>query len=169
MKVKEVAIDGFKSYQRRQALQGFSPHFNAITGPNGSGKSNVLDALCFVLGIRRLDQVRASKKEELVYKSGQAGVTKAAVSIQFDNTDKAKSPVGFQHCDTITVTRQVAIGGSDKYWVNDRVATQQCVSQPSISALNPTPPPPPHLPPSPRPPRLLVLLPQVLEEPKLTG
>ena len=125
MKVKEVAIDGFKSYQRRQALQGFSPHFNAITGPNGSGKSNVLDALCFVLGIRRLDQVRASKKEELVYKSGQAGVTKAAVSIQFDNTDKAKSPVGFQHCDTITVTRQVAIGGSDKYWVNDRVATQQ--------------------------------------------
>ena len=128
MKVREVALDGFKSYQKRQALQGFSPHFNAITGPNGSGKSNVLDALCFVLGIRKLDQVRASKKEELVYKSGQAGVTKAAVSIQFDNTDKAKSPIGYQHCDAITVTRQVAIGGGDKYWVNDKVATQQAVA-----------------------------------------
>ena len=128
MKVREVALDGFKSYQKRQALQGFSPHFNAITGPNGSGKSNVLDALCFVLGIRKLDQVRASKKEELVYKSGQAGVTKAAVSIQFDNTDKAKSPIGYQHCDAITVTRQVAIGGGDKYWVNDKVANQRAVA-----------------------------------------
>jgi AAA15 family ATPase/GTPase len=33
--------------------------FNSITGLNGSGKSNILDAICFVLGITNLSTVRA--------------------------------------------------------------------------------------------------------------
>lgn len=33
--------------------------FNSITGLNGSGKSNILDAICFVLGITNLGVVRA--------------------------------------------------------------------------------------------------------------
>jgi chromosome segregation ATPase len=39
-------------------------------------------------------QVRASSLQELVYKQGQAGVTKASVSITFNNTDRERSPVG---------------------------------------------------------------------------
>ena len=45
--------------------------------------------------------------QELVYKQGQAGITKATVSIVFNNEDKQNSPVGFDHDDKITVTRQV--------------------------------------------------------------
>ena len=37
-------------------------------GLNGSGKSNVLDAICFVLGITNLSQVRAGSLQDLVYK-----------------------------------------------------------------------------------------------------
>lgn len=33
--------------------------FNSITGLNGSGKSNILDAICFVLGITNMSTVRA--------------------------------------------------------------------------------------------------------------
>lgn len=33
--------------------------FNSITGLNGSGKSNILDAICFVLGITNMTTVRA--------------------------------------------------------------------------------------------------------------
>ena len=51
MHIKEVIIDGFKSYANRTVISGFDPEFNAITGLNGSGKSNILDAICFVLGI----------------------------------------------------------------------------------------------------------------------
>jgi structural maintenance of chromosome 2 len=51
--------------------------------------------------------VRASSLQELVYKQGQAGITKATVSIVFNNEDKQNSPVGFDHDDKITVTRQV--------------------------------------------------------------
>ena len=58
MYVEEVCIDGFKSYAQRTVVPAFDPLFNAITGLNGSGKSNILDAICFVLGITNLSQVR---------------------------------------------------------------------------------------------------------------
>jgi hypothetical protein len=60
MYVEEVCIDGFKSYAQRTVVPAFDPLFNAITGLNGSGKSNILDAICFVLGITNLSQARAT-------------------------------------------------------------------------------------------------------------
>ena len=98
----------------------FDPHFNAITGLNGSGKSNILDSICFVLGIQNLSQVRAGNLSELVYKQGQAGINKASVTIVFDNEDEANSPVGYEQCKEVNVTRQVLIGGKSKYLINGR-------------------------------------------------
>lgn len=57
MYLEEIILDGFKSYATRTVISGFDPKFNAITGLNGSGKSNILDAICFVLGITNLSQV----------------------------------------------------------------------------------------------------------------
>ncbi|XP_013783818.1 structural maintenance of chromosomes protein 2-like [Limulus polyphemus] len=118
MHIKSMVIDGFKSYGQRTEINGFDPLFNAITGLNGSGKSNILDAICFLLGITNLTQVRATNLQELVYKNGQAGVTKATVSITFDNNNKKQSPLGYEQYDEITITRQVVIGGRNKYLIN---------------------------------------------------
>lgn len=128
MYIEEVTIDGFKSYARRTVISGFDPTFNAITGLNGSGKSNVLDAICFVLGISNLEQVRAQNLQELVYKQGQAGITKASVSIVFNNSDRSRSPVGYEDCERITVTRQIVIGGRNKYLINGKKAEPKCAS-----------------------------------------
>ena len=57
MWVKEVIVDGFKSYANRTVISGWDSQFNAITGLNGTGKSNILDSICFVLGISVLSQV----------------------------------------------------------------------------------------------------------------
>jgi len=57
MYIEQIIIDGFKSYATRTVISGFDPYFNAITGLNGSGKSNILDSICFVLGISNLSQV----------------------------------------------------------------------------------------------------------------
>ncbi|KAI1752594.1 RecF/RecN/SMC N terminal domain-containing protein [Xylaria castorea] len=59
MRVIEVIIDGFKSYAVRTVISGWDESFNSITGLNGSGKSNILDAICFVLGITNMSTVRA--------------------------------------------------------------------------------------------------------------
>jgi len=113
-----MVVDGFKSYGQRTEINGFDHEFNAITGLNGSGKSNILDAICFLLGITNLSHVRATNLQELVYKNGQAGVTKASVSITFDNRNKKQSPLGYDQYDEIVITRQVIIGGKNKYMIN---------------------------------------------------
>ena len=129
MKVEELIIDGFKSYATRTVITDWDPQFNAITGLNGSGKSNILDAICFVLGIASMSTVRASSLQDLIYKRGQAGVTKASVTIVFDNTDKSNSPIGFTNSPQISVTRQVVLGGTSKYLINGHRAPQQSVLQ----------------------------------------
>lgn len=118
MHIKSIVLDGFKSYGNRTEITGFDKEFNAITGLNGTGKSNILDAICFVLGISNLSNVRAASLQDLVYKNGQAGVNRASVSITFDNRDKSQCPVGYQDYDEFTITRQVVMGGKNKYLLN---------------------------------------------------
>eukprot|EP00906_Rhabdomonas_costata_P020096 RCo029209 len=128
MYIKEIIIEGFKSYAHRTVVGPFDSEFNAITGLNGSGKSNILDAICFVLGISVLSQVRVNSLQELIYKQGQAGVTKASVTIVFDNRDKrpGQCPVGYDQ-DELTVTRQTIVGGRNKYLINGRLAQHNAV------------------------------------------
>ncbi|KAI4225057.1 MAG: hypothetical protein LQ349_007124 [Xanthoria aureola] len=127
MRVVEIVIDGFKSYAVRTVISGWDESFNSITGLNGSGKSNILDSICFVLGITSMSTVRAQNIQDLIYKRGQAGVTKASVTIVFDNHDKKKSPIGFEEYAQISVTRQIVLGGTSKYLINGHRAQQQTV------------------------------------------
>ncbi|AQZ14729.1 SMC2 (YFR031C) [Zygosaccharomyces parabailii] len=129
MKIEELIIDGFKSYATRTVISDWDPQFNAITGLNGSGKSNILDAICFVLGIASMSTVRASSLQDLIYKRGQAGVTKASVTIVFSNLDPECSPIGFENSPKLSVTRQVILGGTSKYLINGHRAPQQSVLQ----------------------------------------
>lgn len=124
MHIEELIIDGFKSYSTRVSIGPFDRQFNAITGLNGSGKSNILDSICFVLGISNLTQVRVGNLSELVYKQGQAGVTKASVTVVFNNEDKNNSPVGYEMHDKIVITRQIVIGGRNRYLLNSHNVQQ---------------------------------------------
>ncbi len=51
--------------------------------------------------------MRAGSLNELIYKQGQAGVTKASVTLVFDNANPAMSPHGYDQYPQLTVTRQV--------------------------------------------------------------
>ena len=125
MYIREIVLEGFKSYATRTVIEGFDPHFNAITGLNGSGKSNVLDSICFVLGIRNLQQVRVSQTKELIYKNGQAGINKANVTINFDNTDKAASPEEYKRHDNLSIRREIKFDGSSRYTLNGSNTTTE--------------------------------------------
>lgn len=127
MYIYEIIIDGFKSYAQRTVVGPFDQHFNAITGLNGSGKSNILDSICFVLGITTWGQLRASSMQDLIYKQGTAGIEQASVSIVFNNEDESKSPAGYEKERTITVTRQIKLGGRHKFLINGRNAQQSAV------------------------------------------
>ncbi|WKX94401.1 hypothetical protein Q1695_011562 [Nippostrongylus brasiliensis] len=128
MYIKRLEIDGFKSYSKPQVIDGFDTMFNAITGLNGTGKSNILDSICFVLGITNLSHIRAGQLQDLVYKQGQAGITKATVTITFDNRDKKHGPIGYHNCDEIVIRRQIIVNGRNSYTINGSTATNAKVS-----------------------------------------
>lgn len=71
--------------------------------------------------------ILTKQHQDLIYKRGQAGVTKASVTIVFDNRDKKKSPIGFEEYAQISVTRQIVLGGTSKYLINGHRAQQQTV------------------------------------------
>ncbi|KAG6836670.1 hypothetical protein H0H93_005088 [Arthromyces matolae] len=72
-----------------------------------------------------MTQMRAQNQQELIYKRGQAGITKASVTIVFDNSDKSKSPDSLRDYKQITVTRQIALPNVNKYLLNGHKSTQQ--------------------------------------------
>ncbi|KAH9917715.1 condensin complex subunit SMC2 [Fomitopsis serialis] len=127
MRIEELVLEGFKSYPVRTQITGWDSSFNAITGLNGSGKSNILDAICFVLGITNMSSMRAQNQQDLIYKRGQAGITKASVTIVFDNSDRSTSPVGLENCKQITVTRQIALPNISKYLLNGHKSQQHTI------------------------------------------
>ncbi|KAG9771389.1 hypothetical protein KCU75_g7714, partial [Aureobasidium melanogenum] len=49
MHIKQIIIQGFKSYKDQTVIEPFSPKHNVIVGRNGSGKSNFFAAIRFVL------------------------------------------------------------------------------------------------------------------------
>lgn len=65
-------------------------------------------------------QVRATSLQDLVYKSGQAGVTKATVTLNFDNSDKSQAPLNYEKCAEISVMRQIIVGGKNIYKINGK-------------------------------------------------
>lgn len=79
-----------------------------------------------------------------MYKQGQAGITKASVTIVFNNENPQQSPVGYEQYDEITVTRQVCLQTYSRLmsalgcnWWKEQISHQwsQCASQSSSEPL----------------------------------
>ena len=81
------------------------------------GKINIFDALCFVMGISSLENLKETNLEALKYKKGPEGKEEASITIILDNTDKKNSALGFEYYDEITICRLIYKGKS-KYSLN---------------------------------------------------
>lgn len=116
MYLKEIEINGFKSFAKKTALS-FDTPITAIVGPNGSGKSNVAEALRWVLGEQSMKSLRGKKGEDLIF-NGSSGVqrlSRASVSITFDNSKKVFN-IDFPE---VVVKREVHRDGTNEYYIND--------------------------------------------------
>ena len=132
MYIEQIILNGFKSYKDHTVIDGFDPYFNAITGRNGSGKSNIFDAICWVLGMGNISNLRADGMQGLIYKGGTSGPKQASVEIIFNNEDKNSGPVGYRNFDKISVKRTVSVGSGNsttpsKYYINGALANSSRV------------------------------------------
>jgi chromosome segregation ATPase len=115
MYLKELTINGFKSFAKKSELD-FSTPITAIVGPNGSGKSNVAESFRFVLGEQSPSRMRGKKGEDLIFNGSEstARLNRASVSITLNN-EKKIFPLDF---DEITIERAVFRDGTNEYSIN---------------------------------------------------
>ncbi|CAG8972988.1 hypothetical protein HYALB_00007834 [Hymenoscyphus albidus] len=86
MYIKQIIIQGFKSYKEQTVIEPFSPKTNVIVGRNGSGKSNFFAAIRFVLS-DAYTQMGREERQALLHEGSGSAVMSAYVEIIFDNSD----------------------------------------------------------------------------------
>eukprot|EP00878_Enallax_costatus_P007647 GHUV01008006.1.p1 GENE.GHUV01008006.1~~GHUV01008006.1.p1 ORF type:complete len:1195 (+),score=501.93 GHUV01008006.1:213-3797(+) len=86
MYIKQVIIEGFKSYKDQIIAEPFSPKINCIVGPNGSGKSNFFQAIRFVLN-DAFAGAGSEERQKLLHEGAGHAVISAYVEVVFDNSD----------------------------------------------------------------------------------
>ncbi|KAK3677084.1 Structural maintenance of chromosomes protein 3 [Recurvomyces mirabilis] len=119
MFVKQIIIQGFKSYKDQTVVEPFSPAHNVIVGRNGSGKSNFFAAIRFVLS-DQYTQMGREDRQQLLHEGHGAAVMSAYVEIIFDNSD------GRFPTDTPEVVLRRTIGQKkDEYSLNRKNTTKQ--------------------------------------------
>ncbi|XP_062026353.1 structural maintenance of chromosomes protein 3-like isoform X2 [Rosa rugosa] len=86
MHIKQIIIEGFKSYREQVATEPFSPKINCVVGANGSGKTNFFHAIRFVLS-DLFQNLRSDDRHALLHEGAGHQVLSAFVEIVFDNSD----------------------------------------------------------------------------------
>jgi len=90
MIIKKLEVQGFKSFPVRTKIV-FHPGITIIVGPNGTGKSNIVDAILWALGGRRLKSFRGMKTEDIIFngneKKAPLGLADVILSLG-DNKDE---------------------------------------------------------------------------------
>ncbi|WEW57115.1 Structural maintenance of chromosomes protein 3 [Emydomyces testavorans] len=118
MFVKQIIIQGFKSYKDQTVIEPFSPKHNVIVGRNGSGKSNFFAAIRFVLSDAYTHMGR-EERQALLHEGSGSAVMSAYVEIIFDNTDE-RFPTGK---DELILRRTIGLK-KDEYTLDRKNATK---------------------------------------------
>ncbi|KAJ1655564.1 Structural maintenance of chromosomes protein 3 [Dispira simplex] len=118
MHIKQIIIQGFKSYKDQTVIEPFSPRHNAVVGRNGSGKSNFFAALRFVLSDAYTNMNR-EERQALLHEGSGPTTMSAFVEVIFDNSDN-RFPTGKSE----TVIRRTIGLKKDEYSLDRRTATK---------------------------------------------
>ena len=104
MYIKNITIQGFKTFKNQVVIEDLSPNENIIIGSNGSGKTNLFAAIQFVTSEKTFN---LSTEERLAYIYQGAGtVMSCFVEIELDTGVKIRRTLGLKK-DEFTVDGRV--------------------------------------------------------------
>ncbi|PIA65437.1 hypothetical protein AQUCO_00100732v1 [Aquilegia coerulea] len=118
MFIKQIIIEGFKSYREQVATEPFSPKVNCVVGANGSGKTNFFHAIRFVLS-DLFQNLRSEDRHALLHEGTGHQVLSAFVEIVFDNSDN-RIPVDKEE---VRLRRTVGLK-KDEYFLDGKHITK---------------------------------------------
>ncbi|MEI6447235.1 MAG: AAA family ATPase [Actinomycetes bacterium] len=115
MRLKGIALKGFKSFPERTVLE-FAPGVSVVVGPNGSGKSNVTDAVLWAMGEQSPLAVRGQSMQDIIFSGGHGrqAARAAEVELVFDNSG-GELPVPAAE---VSVLRKLDRNGEGEYRIN---------------------------------------------------
>ncbi|KAI1082260.1 condensin complex component SMC3 [Whalleya microplaca] len=122
MYIKQIIIQGFKSYKDQTVMEPFSPGTNVIVGRNGSGKSNFFAAIRFVLS-DAYTQMSREERQALLHEGSGSAVMSAYVEVIFDNSDD-RFPTGNKE---VILRRTIGLK-KDEYSLDKKVVTKTDVT-----------------------------------------
>src|SRR5215467_9814812 len=103
MRIKQIELNGFKSFMERTVLE-LPSGVTAIVGPNGCGKSNIVDAIRWVLGEQSPKHLRGAAMEDVIFagngENGPLGMPELA------------------NASEILVSRRYFRSGESEYFIN---------------------------------------------------
>jgi chromosome segregation protein len=134
MRIKQIELNGFKSFMDRTVLQ-LPAGVTAIVGPNGCGKSNVVDAIRWVLGEQSPKHLRGTAMEDVVFagnaENGPLGMAEVSLLLERDDSDLAQAAAGdaeelvggglppeLANAAEVLVTRRYFRSGESEYFIN---------------------------------------------------
>jgi structural maintenance of chromosome 3 (chondroitin sulfate proteoglycan 6) len=119
MYIKQVTIQGFRSYRDSTGCEQFSKKHNLVVGRNGSGKSNFFTAIQFVLS-DEFNNLRAEQRVNLLHEGTGPRVISAMVEIVFDNSDR-RLPI---QRDEVAIRRVIG-NKKDQYYLEKKITTKK--------------------------------------------
>ncbi|MEM0349572.1 MAG: chromosome segregation SMC family protein [Candidatus Caldarchaeum sp.] len=120
VRIKSVAITGFKSFGNKRTVIKLPPGLVVITGPNGGGKSTVLDAVKFALGELSAHNLRVDRFSKLLHESSKGTDAQALVTLTLDNSDHS-IPVDSEE---VVISRRLYSTGESEYMLNNRIVSR---------------------------------------------
>ncbi len=88
MIIKKLELQGFKSFPEKTKIM-FHPGITVIVGPNGTGKSNIVDAMMWVLGGKRLKSFRGERGTEMIFNGNQKNAPMSMADVTLSLEDEA--------------------------------------------------------------------------------
>ena len=126
MYLKEIEVNGFKSFANRMELE-FHRGITCIVGPNGSGKSNIADAVRWVFGEQSSRELRSQSMQDVIFAGTMLRKPQsfAEVSVTLQNEDRY---VDLDY-DEIKVTRKVYRSGESEYRLNGKLVRLRDINE----------------------------------------
>src|SRR5207249_693525 len=134
MRIKQIDLNGFKSFMERTVLE-LPLGVTAIVGPNGCGKSNIVDAIRWVLGEQSPRHLRGEAMEDVIFtgntENGPLGMAEVALLLEREEADFARGepdgegeaaadglPPELATASEILVSRRYFRSGESEYAIN---------------------------------------------------
>ncbi|MBF0715835.1 chromosome segregation protein SMC [Gemelliphila palaticanis] len=120
MKLKEVSVQGFKSFSNKFNFT-LDDNLIGIIGPNGSGKSNIIDAIRWALGEQSAKNLRGSSMQDIIFSGTEEKKAKnfAEVSLTFYSEENDINQI---------VTRRLYKNGDSEYLLNGKKSKLKDIS-----------------------------------------